>query len=44
MVVFRSKSGGAHAFLFSKTFIPAIIMRAKLKMIASAMGYAKSEI
>ena len=44
MIVFRSKSGGAHAFLFSKTFIPAIIMRAKLKMVASAMGYAKSEI
>lgn len=43
-IVFRSKSGGAHCFLFTKELIPAIIMRAKLKMIAAAMGYARAEI
>ena len=43
-IVFRSKSGGAHCFLFTKEPVPAIIMRAKLKMIASAMGYARAEI
>ena len=31
IIVFRSKSGGAHCFLFTKEPIPAIIMRAKLK-------------
>jgi len=43
-IVFRSKSGGAHIFVFTKTFVPAIVMRAKLKMIASAIGYARAEI
>jgi len=43
-IVFRSKSGGAHIFMFTKTFVPAIVMRAKLKMIASALGHARAEI
>ena len=43
-IVFRSKSGGAHIFLFTKNFIPAITMREKLKTIAAALGYSKSEI
>ena len=43
-IVFRSKSGGAHIFVFTKTFVPAIAMRAKLKMIASAIGHARAEI
>ena len=43
-IVFRSKSGGAHIFVFTKTFVPAIVMRAKLKMIASSIGYARAEI
>ena len=43
-IVFRSKSGGAHIFMFTKTFVPAIVMRAKLKMIASAIGHARAEI
>jgi len=29
MIVCRSKSGGAHAFLFTKQFVPAAVMRAK---------------
>tara|TARA_R110000737_G_scaffold34219_2_gene52626 strand:- start:2811 stop:4349 length:1539 start_codon:yes stop_codon:yes gene_type:complete len=44
MIVCRSKSGGAHAFLFTKQFVPAAVMRAKLKIIASAMGFASAEI
>ena len=44
LVVFRSKSGGAHCFLFTATFIPASLMRTKLKEIASMLGYAKAEI
>ena len=43
-IVFRSKSGGAHIFVFTKTFVPAIVMRAKLKIIASEIGYARAEI
>ena len=43
-ILFRSKSGGGHLFLFTKEFIPASLMRIKLKMIASFIGYAKSEI
>ena len=44
LIVFRSKSGGAHVFLFVKEFIPASLMRQKLQMIASSLGYAKAEI
>ena len=44
LVVFRSKSGGAHVFLFTKEFIPAALFRNKLKDIAAMLGYARSEI
>jgi len=44
LIMFRSKSGGAHVFLFTKEFIPASLMRQKLQMMASALGYAKAEI
>jgi len=44
LVTFRSKSGGAHLFLFTKEFIPASLMQAKLKAMAEALGYAGSEI
>ena len=43
-MVCRSKSGGAHAFLFTKEFVPATVMRVKLKLIASALGFASAEI
>jgi hypothetical protein len=43
-ILFRSKSGGGHLFLFTKEWVPASLMRIKLKMIASFIGYAKSEI
>ena len=44
LVTFRSKSGGAHLFLFAKEFIPASLMQSKLKAMAEALGYAGSEI
>ena len=44
LVTFRSKSGGAHLFLFTKTFIQAALMQSKLKMMSEALGYAGSEI
>ena len=44
LVTFRSKSGGAHLFLFTKEFIPASLMQSKLKAMADALGYAGSEI
>jgi hypothetical protein len=44
LVTFRSKSGGAHLFLFAKEFIPAALMQSKLKAMAETLGYAGSEI
>ena len=44
LVTFRSKSGGAHLFLFAKEFVPAILMQTKLKAMSEALGYAGSEI
>ena len=44
MILFRSKSGGAHVFLFTKEFVAASLMRERLKKIASVLGYAKAEI
>ena len=44
LVTFRSKSGGAHLFLFSKEFIPASLMQSKLKAMAEVLGYGDSEI
>ena len=44
MVVFRSKSGGAHVFIFVKEFVSAKLMRIKLKAIAELLGYHSSEI
>jgi hypothetical protein len=44
MILFRSKSGGAHVFLFTKEFVAASLMRERLKKIAGTLGYAKAEI
>ena len=44
MVVCRSKSGGAHIYLFSKELVPAANMRSKLLEIASFIGFGGSEI
>ena len=44
LIVCRSKSGGAHIFLFTKENIPASLMQSKLKQFAKALGYEGSEI
>ena len=44
MILFRSKSGGAHVFLFAREFVAASLMRERLKKIAGVLGYAKAEI
>jgi hypothetical protein len=44
LVVCRSKSGGAHIFLFLKEPVSATLMQARLKEIAATLGYGGSEI
>jgi len=44
LVTFRSKSGGAHLFLFSTEYISAGLMQSKLKMMSEALGFGGSEI
>ena len=44
LTVFRSKSGGAHVFIFTKEFAPAALFRNKLQDIAANIGYARAEI
>jgi len=44
LVVCRSKSGGAHVFLFTTEWVSAKNMQDALNFIASAIGYGGSEI
>ena len=44
LLVCRSKSGGAHVFLFTESFVPAALFRAKIKDMAAKLGYANAEI
>jgi len=44
LIVCRSKSGGAHVFLFTKDFIPASEMQGALKKYAEVLGYEGVEI
>jgi hypothetical protein len=44
LVVCRSKSGGAHVFLFCGTFIPAREMQFKLRALASGLGWGEHEV
>lgn len=44
LVVVRSKSGGAHLYLFFKEDAPAHLARSKLNVMARALGYGSSEI
>lgn len=44
LIVCRSKSGGAHVFIFIDDFVEAAIVRDKLKQMAAILGYAKTEI
>ena len=44
LVVCRSKSGGAHCFLFSKDWVEAKDMQKSLQNMSAALGYGESEI
>jgi hypothetical protein len=44
LIVCRSKSGGAHVFLFTKEFISASLMQGTLKKMAKMLGYEGCEI
>jgi len=44
LIVCRSKSGGAHVFLFTKENISAALMQNTLKKFAVVLGYEGSEI
>ena len=44
IVVCRSKSGGAHVFLFTKDYVSASLMQDKLNEIRSVLGYGGSEV
>lgn len=44
MIVVRSKSGGAHLYCFTQEPVPALMMKNKLKEVASFLGYGTSEI
>ena len=44
LIVCRSKSGGAHVFLFSSNYVSARVMQDKLNEIRSVLGYGGSEV
>ena len=44
LIVFRSKSGGAHVFLFTENYVSAKSMQDKLTEIKAVLGYAGSEV
>ena len=44
LVVCRSKSGGAHCFLFAKEWVEAKDMQKSLQHMSAALGYGESEI
>lgn len=44
LVVCRTKSGGAHLFMFTRSPIPAADMQAKLREMAAILGVGTSEI
>lgn len=44
LILCRSKSGGAHLFLFTKEYIPAALMRLRLTEMAASLGYASHEV
>jgi hypothetical protein len=44
LILCRSKSGGAHLFLFTTEYIPASLMRIKLSEMSASLGFASNEI
>lgn len=43
-ILFRSKSGGGHLFIFTKEWVPAEILRNKLIMLKSYIGHGGAEV
>lgn len=44
IIQFRSKSGGAHLFIFTNEAVPAQLIQLRLKEIAAFIGFGNSEI
>ena len=44
LILCRSKSGGAHLFLFTSELVPASLMRMKLTEMSASLGFASNEI
>jgi len=44
MIVCRTKSGGAHIYLFCSEPVPAVLIQTKLALCAKALGYPDTEI
>ena len=44
LILCRSKSGGAHLFLFTKEYVLASLIRIKLTEMAASLGFASHEI
>jgi len=44
LILCRSKSGGAHLFLFMKEYISASLMRLRLTEMAASLGFASHEV
>jgi hypothetical protein len=44
LIVCRSKSGGAHVFLFTDNYVTAKLMQDKLTQIKAVLGYSGSEV
>jgi len=44
LIVFKSKSGGAHVFLFCKEYVAASLVRQKLKAMAALIGHSNREL
>ena len=44
IVYFRSKSGGAHLFMFTTELVNAALIQSRLKEIAAFIGYGNAEI
>jgi hypothetical protein len=44
VIICRTKSGGAHVYLFTSEFVPAALMRAKLTEWAALLGYRGCEV
>ena len=44
LVLCRSKSGGAHIYLFIEEPVPASLLQRKLRQLAASIGYGQAEI